>query len=373
MAAVLASGEGAGLSYRSAGMLWAVRRTERGLIEVTSPRAGRPLPGVQRHRAELPGDEVTVQQGIPITTVARTLLDLATVLNPTQLARAVNEAEVQRLWEPLSLNALLERYPRRRGVPALRALLGQRATVTRGELEKRFLEFLEDAGLPLPETNAHVQIDGIFYEVDCLWRAERVIVELDGRQVHDTRGVRDRPGPRPHPPGRGLPRRPDHMAAAARVARRCGSGPASAAATRRYQSGLSTKPTSAAMPTIAALSASSTTSRSTYRATSSAPSPAASHGQPPRRQGGRVDEQRQPADAERQQPARIDRVGSIEDCGRRVDRIREVIAAVHRRAHGTTTPSTVPSSASSGCTLLHQPIQGQQHRERQQPAGQQKR
>jgi hypothetical protein len=187
MAAVLASGEGAGLSYRSAGMLWAVRRTERGLIEVTSPRSGRSLPGVQRHRAELPGDEVTVHQGIPVTTVARTLLDLATVLNPTQLARAVNEAEVQRLWEPLSLDALLERYPRRPGVPALRALLTETVGLTRGELEKRFLEFLKDAGLPLPETNAHVEIDGIWYEVDCLWRAERVIVELDGRKVHDTK------------------------------------------------------------------------------------------------------------------------------------------------------------------------------------------
>jgi predicted transcriptional regulator of viral defense system len=115
MAAVLASGEGSRLSYRSAGMLWAVRRTERGLIEVTSPRTGHPLPGVQRHRAELPADEVTVHDGIPVTTVARTLLDLATVLTPHQLARAVNEAEVQRLTDPLSLNALLQRYPRRPG------------------------------------------------------------------------------------------------------------------------------------------------------------------------------------------------------------------------------------------------------------------
>jgi very-short-patch-repair endonuclease len=167
-------------------MLWAVRRTERGLIEVTSPRAWRALPGVQRHRAELPADEVTVHRGIPTTTVPRTLLDLATVLNPTQLARAVNEAEVQRLTDPLSLNALLERYPRRPGVPALRALLGQRATVTRSELEKRFREFLIKAGLPLPETNAHIQVEGVWYEVDCLWREHGLVVELDGREVHGT-------------------------------------------------------------------------------------------------------------------------------------------------------------------------------------------
>jgi hypothetical protein len=186
MAALLASGEGSRLSYRSAGMLWAVRRTERGLIEVTSPRAWRALPGVQRHRAELPADEVTVHHGIPTTTVPRTLLDLATVLAPHQLARAVNEAEVQRLHDPLSLDALLERYPRRPGVPALRAILGQSATLTRGDREKRFREFLIKAGLPLPETNAGVQVDGAWYEVDCLWREQRLIVELDGRTTHGT-------------------------------------------------------------------------------------------------------------------------------------------------------------------------------------------
>jgi hypothetical protein len=187
MAAVLATGEDARLSFRSGAMLWNIRHTERGLIEVTSPRTGRGRPGIQRHRAVLPPDEVTVHHGIPTTTVARTLLDLATVLSLNQLARAVNEAEVQRLWDPLPLSALLERYPGRPGVPALRALLGQRVSVTRGELEKRFREFLADAGLPLPETNAHIQVDGIWYEVDCLWRAQGFVVELDGRATHDTR------------------------------------------------------------------------------------------------------------------------------------------------------------------------------------------
>jgi predicted transcriptional regulator of viral defense system len=186
MAAVLACGEGARLSFRSGAMLWNVRRTERGLIEVTSPRSGRGRPGIHRHQAELPSDEVTVHHGIPTTTVPRTLLDLATVLTPHQLARAVNEAEVQRLTDPLSLDALLERYPRRPGVPALRAILGQSATLTRGELEKRFREFLLKAGLPLPEANASVQVDGVWYEVDCLWREQRLIVELDGRTTHGT-------------------------------------------------------------------------------------------------------------------------------------------------------------------------------------------
>jgi hypothetical protein len=264
MAAVLASGEETRLTFRSAGMLWGVRRTERGLIEVTSPHRGRGRPGIQRHRAVLLPDEVTVHHGIPTTTVPRTLLDLATVLNPTQLARAVNEAEVQRLHDPLSLNALLERYPRRPGVPALRALLGQPLAMTRGELEKRFREFLIKAGLPLPETNAHVQVEGVWYEVDCLWREHGLVVELDGREVHGTGAAFETDRARDRIlQAAGVPRHPHHMAATARVARRRGSGPASAAATRTYHSGLSTKPTSAAMPMIAALSASSTTSRST--------------------------------------------------------------------------------------------------------------
>jgi predicted transcriptional regulator of viral defense system len=187
MAAVLASGEETRLTFRSAGMLWGIRRTERGLIEVTSPHRGRGRPGIQRHRAVLLPDEVTIHHGIPTTTVPTTLLDLASVLTPHQLARAVNEAEVQRLTDPLSLNALLERYPRRPGVPALRALLGQHIAVTKSELEKRFREFLIQNGLPLPETNAHVEVEGVWYEVDCLWRAERVVVELDGRAIHDTK------------------------------------------------------------------------------------------------------------------------------------------------------------------------------------------
>jgi Protein of unknown function (DUF559) len=185
MAAVLACGEGAVLSHRSAAMLWGIRRTERVLIEVTGPRTGRSRPGIERHRAELPADEVTVHNGIPTTTVPRTLLDLAAVLPTRQLTRAVNEAEVRRLWDPLSLSAVVGRHPGRRGVQAIRGVLvsGQ---VTRGELEKRFREFLTDAGVPLPETNAHIQVDGLWYEVDCLWRSERVIVELDGRATHDT-------------------------------------------------------------------------------------------------------------------------------------------------------------------------------------------
>ena len=100
----------------------------------------------------------------------RTLLDLAGVLDGRRLERAINEADVLRLTDALSLRDLLARYPRRAGTPALVAALAAReagATITRSELEERFLHLLERHGLPRPRTNAH--IEGI--EVDCAWAA----------------------------------------------------------------------------------------------------------------------------------------------------------------------------------------------------------
>jgi very-short-patch-repair endonuclease len=184
MAAVLATGPGTRLCFRSAAMLWGIRRTDRTKVEVTRAVAGRGLHGIERHRAQLPADEVTVHRGIPVTTVPRTLLDLAAVLTPRQLARAVNQAEILRLGDTLSLNALLQRHPRRPGTRALRGIVAD-TRIRRSELEQRFLEFLADHDLPQPETNAVV----LGFEVDCLWRYERVIVELDGRTTHTTRAA----------------------------------------------------------------------------------------------------------------------------------------------------------------------------------------
>ena len=184
MAAVLATGPGTRLSLRSAAMLWGMRRTDRTKIEVTRAVAGRGLDGIERHYAKLPSDEVTIYRGIPVTTVPRTLLDLATVLSPRQLARAVNQAEILRLGDSLSLDALLQRYPRRPGTAVLRALIAD-TRITRSELEQRFLEFLADHDLPQPETNAFVE----GFEVDCLWRNEKIIVELDGHAAHRTKAA----------------------------------------------------------------------------------------------------------------------------------------------------------------------------------------
>jgi very-short-patch-repair endonuclease len=183
MAPVLASGANTVLSHRGAAALWELRRSF--CHEVTVPTSRHPRGGILMHEAELPPDEVTTVEGIPVTTVPRTLLDLAAVVSQRELARAVNEAEIRQLEDQLSLADLVERHPHRAGIAAVRAVLETlRAgtTVTRSELEARFREFVRANGLPPPALNAPV----LGLECDCLWRAERLVVELDGRAVHGT-------------------------------------------------------------------------------------------------------------------------------------------------------------------------------------------
>lgn len=115
MAAVLACGSKAVLSHRSAGQLWGMTPRSQSIPELTRPAGCRPRPGIRLHRGVLPGDEVTRIESIPVTTVSRTLLDLAAVLSRHQLERAMNEAEVLRLTDRLPRPMLLDRY---RGVEA---------------------------------------------------------------------------------------------------------------------------------------------------------------------------------------------------------------------------------------------------------------
>ena len=189
MAAVLACGEGSALSYRSAGPLWGVRLSSRTAIEVTTRPGRRPRPGIELHYDRLADDEVTVVDGIPVTTVARTLLDLACVLDRDRLERALNQAERLRLGDSVTLDQLLRRYPRRRGTATLRAILAEgriNGGITRAELEDRFLEFVDRFSLPKPELNAPLSLGDRWIEADCLWRAQRLIVELDDRWTHET-------------------------------------------------------------------------------------------------------------------------------------------------------------------------------------------
>jgi very-short-patch-repair endonuclease len=184
MAAVLACGPGAVLSYLAAAALWGFRGGFP--VEVTVPGGRRGHQGIRLHRANLPDDEITTHHGIPTTTVPRTLLDLAAVVQRNEFRSALRQAEQLRLTDRLWLGDLIGRYPRKPGIPIIRAVVeeAQRGlTLTRSELEERFLAFLIDARLPAPLTN--VLIEG--FEVDCAWPEQRLVVELDSRSVHDTR------------------------------------------------------------------------------------------------------------------------------------------------------------------------------------------
>jgi very-short-patch-repair endonuclease len=181
MAAVLAAGPGAVLSHRSAAALWGVRDGH--AIEVTAPRQCR-RPGITAHRAALRPDETTTHDGNPVTSAARTLFDLAAVVSRHQLERAIAQAEFLRLTGPLSLDALLTRYPGARGAAPLAAVTTaqQPLDLTRSELESRFVAFLDAHGVARPRTN--VNVEGA--ERDCVWPRARLVVELDGRAAHAT-------------------------------------------------------------------------------------------------------------------------------------------------------------------------------------------
>lgn len=194
MAAVLACGLGAVLSHRSAAALHELRATERARIDVTvHRRSTHAHPGIDVHRSTtLTQADTTHVNGIPCTTVARTLLDLAAVVKRRPLERALDQAEVLEVLDALALAAQLERGARRPAAARLSAVLdGHRAgtTPTWSELEERFLALIRTARLPEPEVNSWVTpADGEpALRVDFIWREQRVIVETDGHATHQTR------------------------------------------------------------------------------------------------------------------------------------------------------------------------------------------
>ena len=129
--------------------------------------------------------DVTVLDGIPITTPARTLVDLSAVVPTRQLEKAFEQAHVLRLIEPGAIEGALERAVGRKTAALRRLLAAERSgpTLTRSELEEAFLALCRRGGLPDPEVNAYLH----GYEVDFLWRKQRRVVELDGYAYHSGR------------------------------------------------------------------------------------------------------------------------------------------------------------------------------------------
>lgn len=192
MAAVLFCGPNAVLSHWSAAALWGFRGHGSGLIHITSPSKAKSRGTIRRHRALLRPDEVTKHDGIPVTTVPRTNLDLAAASDAHVVESCLRQCEYLRLYDSLSLWDLLERYPGHRGNRAARTALGRLGEMpgeTEEGLEERFLAFLDEYELPRPELNAWLEARGHRYKVDCLWRPQRLIAELDSWQAHGTRSA----------------------------------------------------------------------------------------------------------------------------------------------------------------------------------------
>jgi very-short-patch-repair endonuclease len=171
---VLACGPDAALSHRSAAALWQIVPRWPSTPEVTAPSKHR-LEGIHVHRS--PHIDATSHYGIRVTTPLRTLVDLADILPPKQLTRALNEAQVHRLVTPAQLSTLLTRYPGRRTSP-----LTPGRGATRSPLEDDFTRFLKRHRLPLPERNQTIA----GHEVDAVYRDQNLVIELDSRQFHDT-------------------------------------------------------------------------------------------------------------------------------------------------------------------------------------------
>jgi very-short-patch-repair endonuclease len=192
MAAVLTCGRGAVLSHRAAADLLDLRRSTRSTVDVTTPRrSGRERRGIDAHTsATLASRDVTVVDGIACTSVARTLLDLAAVAQRRVVERAFDQAAVLQLLDVRKIEDVLARASGHRAAGVLRAILtdhSREPALTRNDFEARFLAMCRHARLPQPEVNVWIAVAPTGYEADFLWRANGLIAEVDGRDVHTTR------------------------------------------------------------------------------------------------------------------------------------------------------------------------------------------
>jgi Transcriptional regulator, AbiEi antitoxin/Protein of unknown function (DUF559) len=196
LAAVLASGEGAVLSHASAAELLGLWNKQPDSIDVIARRrGGRKIYSIRWHNVLRPTPaEVEVRDGIPCTTVSRTLVDMAGRTGPIALRRLVEQAAVLRQLDVREVDRILARG-RRRGAPWLRIALEPWRTDDewkprlRSPLEARLLPALLAAGVPRPQCNVKRLVDGERVEIDMLWEEQRLAIETDGEETHGTRGA----------------------------------------------------------------------------------------------------------------------------------------------------------------------------------------
>jgi very-short-patch-repair endonuclease len=182
------------LSHTSAARLWGLTLAQTAhadAIDVTVGRYRRPSAGLRLHRVtHLHPDDVTLLDGLTVTTPARTIADMASIVNGRTLEQMLAFAEREGLSSMKTVLATIDRLPRRKGIRRLRELCtaADAPSLTRSDAEARFLALARKGQLPPPKTN--VQVLG--YEVDALWRAEKLIVEVDGFAFHSSRDAFER-------------------------------------------------------------------------------------------------------------------------------------------------------------------------------------
>ena len=186
-AAVLACGDRAVSSHRCAAYLLGLQLWVPTRIEVTVPRGRRKRPpGIEVHESRsLPPEEVTTVDGIPCTSWARTIVNVAAAAREREVDRMIERSMILRVFDLREIQAALATAGGRAGTGTVRRLLarfGDEPPPTRTELERRFLDLVRAAGLPEPVVNATVE----GHEVDFHWPAAKLIVETDGRATHDT-------------------------------------------------------------------------------------------------------------------------------------------------------------------------------------------
>jgi hypothetical protein len=189
MAAVLACGEGALLSHRSAATLWGLIRHSGAPVDITSA-TGRRRPGIAVHEGGICKADRAEVAAIPVTSVARTLFDLAEVIHEQRLERVFEEADRLRLLRMPELEAVCARGHGRRALGPIRRLIDEARApeTTRSPLEDRVLALCREHGLPPPVTNVEV----LGREVDALWPRERLMVEADSFAYHGHRTAFER-------------------------------------------------------------------------------------------------------------------------------------------------------------------------------------
>lgn len=204
LAATMACGDGSVVSHGTAAWLLGLASRRPGAIDVIAPvEAGRKIAGIRRRFVPPPvGAEVWRRNGVPVTSPARTIVDCAGDLDARGLAGLIEQAAVEGLLDVVAIDRVLD-GPRRRGTKKLLRALApwrryRRGIKIRSRMEAKLLPLLTEAALPIPQTNAKLRLGGKVYEIDFLWREQKLVVETDGGRFHDNPAAGGRDSDRNH-------------------------------------------------------------------------------------------------------------------------------------------------------------------------------